>query len=279
MLFQVDPEKCLRDGICAEDCRLIEIKDPDAVPTPINGAEELCVYCGHCVAVCPTGALALHNMSPEECTEIKKDLVINEAQAEQFLRSRRSIRRYKDKPVEREKLNWLIQAAGYAPSAHNARPVHFLVIEDRKELHHLSGLIVDWLRTLLKEVPDLVAPYHFDRVVDYWDSGGDPICRNAPHLVVAHAAENAQFAQVDCVLALGYLELAAMPLGLGATWAGYIMSAAGMNPAFHKVLDLPEGHKCFGALMVGYPTYGFVRMPQRTPPTVTWRRSDTVEQG
>jgi nitroreductase len=277
MLFEVDQEKCLRDGLCVGDCRLIEMKDPDSIPTPISGAEELCVHCGHCVAVCPTGALALHNLKPEDCTEIKKELLINGDQAEQFLRSRRSIRRYRDKPVEREKLNRLIQIAGYAPSAHNIRPVHFLMIEDRKEVHRLSELIVDWLRTLLRDVPELVAPYHFDRVVDYWDQGGDPICRNAPHLVIAHALESNPLASVDCVLALGYLELAAMPLGLGATWAGYIMTAAGMNPAFLQALALPEGHKCFGAMMVGYPAYEFARMPQRTPPQVTWRGSESAE--
>jgi nitroreductase/NAD-dependent dihydropyrimidine dehydrogenase PreA subunit len=277
MFFEVDENKCVRDGLCAEDCRLIEMRDPDSFPTPISGAEELCVHCGHCVAVCPTGALTLQNMGPGDCTEIEKKLVINWPQAEQFLRSRRSIRRYKDNPVEREKLDQLIQTAGYAPSAHNARPVHFLMIEDRKEIKRLSGLIVDWLRTLLKNFPDLVAPYHFDRVIEYWDNGGDPICRNAPHLVIAHAVESTQLANVDCVLALAYLELAAMPLGLGATWAGYIMTAAGMNPEFHKALVLPEGHKCFGAMMVGYPAYGFARMPQRTSPPVTWRRSDSIE--
>ncbi|HMK66489.1 MAG TPA: 4Fe-4S binding protein, partial [Thermodesulfobacteriota bacterium] len=77
MLFQVDEDKCLRDGLCVQDCRLIEMKDPDSIPTPISGAEELCSHCGHCVAVCPTGALALHNLNLEDCTEMKKELIIN----------------------------------------------------------------------------------------------------------------------------------------------------------------------------------------------------------
>jgi nitroreductase/NAD-dependent dihydropyrimidine dehydrogenase PreA subunit len=274
MLFQVDPEKCIRDGICGEDYRGIEMKEPDSVPTPIDGAEELCVYCGRCVAVCPTGALALNNMGPEECTELRQELVINEAQAEQFLRSRRSVRKYQDKPVEREKLTKLIQIAGYAPSGHNARPVHLLVIDDRKEVLRLSGLIVDWFRVLLRDAPALVAPYHFDRLLEYWDRGGDPICRNAPHLVMAHAVESARLAPVDCVLALAYMELAAMRLGLGATWAGYVMFAASLYPPFQQALNLPEYHKCFGAMMIGYPTYGFVRMPPSPPPPVTWCKSE-----
>ena len=111
MLFYVDAEKCNRDGICVEACgrRLIEMGEADSVPTLISGVEELCINCGHCVAVCPSGALALHTMKPEDCPQIKKELFIDLEQAEQFLRSRRSIRNYKDNPVERDKLNKLIQ--------------------------------------------------------------------------------------------------------------------------------------------------------------------------
>jgi nitroreductase/NAD-dependent dihydropyrimidine dehydrogenase PreA subunit len=273
MLFYVDPEKCNRDGFCLEACgrRLIEMEEADSVPTLIAGVEELCINCGHCVAVCPSGALALHTMRPEDCPEIKKELLINVEQAEQFLRSRRSIRNYKDKPVERDKLNKLIQVSGYAPSAHNARPVHFLVIENKAEVRRLSGLVIDWMRMTIKEDPALAKEFHFDRVVAFWDGGKDPICRNAQHLIIAHAAESSPLAQVDCILALAYAELIAPLLGLGATWAGYVMNATIFYPPLMEALKLPESHKCFGVMMVGYPKLKFVRMPLRNPPAVAWR--------
>ena len=191
MPFDVDPEKCNRDGFCVMACgkRLIEMGEGDSVPTRIAGAEELCIGCGHCVTVCPTGALAQHAMTPEDCPEIKKERLIGLDQAEQFLRSRRSIRSYRDKTVERDKLNKLIQVSGYAPSAANARPVHFLVIENQKEVRRLSGLVVDWMRATMKEAPALANALRFDRVIALWDGGRDPICYNAPHLMIAHAAE------------------------------------------------------------------------------------------
>jgi nitroreductase/NAD-dependent dihydropyrimidine dehydrogenase PreA subunit len=273
MLFYVDVEKCNRDGICVEACgrRLIEMGEGDLVPTLVADAEELCVNCGHCVAICPTGALAHHTMRPEDCPQIRKELLIDLEQAEQFLRSRRSIRNFRDKPVERDKLNKLIQVSGYAPSAHNARPVHLLVIEDKTEVRRLSGLVVDWMRVTIKEAPALAKSFHFDRVVALWDGGKDPICRNSPHLIIAHAAENARLAQVDCILALAYAELIALPLGLGTTWAGYVMIATIFYPPLMKALNLPEGHKCFGVMMVGYPKLKFVRMPLRNRPAVAWR--------
>jgi nitroreductase len=243
----------------------------DLVPTLIAGAEELCNNCGHCVVVCPTGALAHHTMRPEDCPEIRNELLIDLEQAEQFLRSRRSIRNYKDKRVERDKLNKLIQVSGYAPSAHNVRPVHFLVIEDKTEVRRLSGLVVDWMRVTIKEAPALARTFDFDRLVALWDRGKDPICRNAPHLIIAHADENARLAQVDCILALAYAELIALPLGLGTTWAGFVMAATTFYPPLMKALNLPEGHKCFGVIMVGYPKLKFVRVPLRNPPAVAWR--------
>ena len=271
MLFSVDREKCNRDKICVEACGLIEMGKADLVPTLIADAEELCTNCGHCVAVCPTGALALRSMGPADCPQIKEELLIGLEQADQFLRSRRSIRNYKEKPVERDKLSKLIQASSYAPSAHNARPVHLLVIEDRKEVRRLSGLVVDWMRLTIKEAPALAKTVHFDRGVALWDEGKDPICHNAPHLIIAHAAESARLARVDCILALAYAELIAPPLGLGTTWAGYVMTATSFYPPLTEALNLPEGHKCFGVIMVGYPKLKFVRMPLRNPPAVEWR--------
>jgi nitroreductase len=210
-------------------------------------------------------------MRPEDCPEIKKELIINLEQAEQFLRSRRSIRNYRDKPVERDKLNKLIQVSGYAPSAHNARPVHFLVIQNKIEVRRLSGLVVDWMRMTIKEDPASAKAFHFDRVVAFWDEGKDPICRNAPHLIIAHAAESSRLAQVDCILTLAYAELIAPLLGLGATWAGYMMIATIFYPPLKEALNLPESHKCFGVMMVGYPKLKFVRMPLRNPPAVACR--------
>ena len=273
MFFCVDSEKCNRDGICVEACgrKLIEMAKPDSLPALIAGLEELCISCGHCVAICPTGALTLPTMRPEDCPQIDKELLINLEQAEQFLRSRRSIRNYMEKPVERDKLNKLIQVSGYAPSAHNGRPVHFLVIEDKAEIRRLSGLVVDWMRKTIKEDPALAKRFRYDRVVRFWDEGKDLICRKAPDLIIAHADESFRLAQADCILALAYAELMAPPLGLGATWAGYMMIAAASYTPLIEALNLPEGHKCFGIMMIGYPKLKFVRMPLRNPPPVEWR--------
>ena len=76
--FIIDQDKCKRDGICAAECpmRIIEFK-ADHVPTPVENAEELCIHCGHCVAICPHGAFSLADMKPEECPPVKNDLALS----------------------------------------------------------------------------------------------------------------------------------------------------------------------------------------------------------
>lgn len=273
MLFTVDPVRCNRCGLCVEACGplLIEMLSQDALPTPVTGGEAFCLDCGHCVAVCPTGALSRDNMVPEECPEIQGRLLINVEQAEQFFRSRRSIRSYRATPVERDKLDRLVQMAGYAPSAHNARPVHLSVTEDRAATRRLSGMVIDWMRKVITEAPAAARSYRFDRLVWYWDGGQDLISRGAPHLIIAHAPKRASMAREDCILALAYMELAAGPLGLGATWAGYVMAALGSSPPLAEALAVLEDHECYGVLMVGYPKFRYARLPVRHPPAVTWQ--------
>ena len=74
-LFVVDEKKCKRDGICAAECptKIISFKDGDPAPSPVKGAEATCINCGHCVAVCPHGALSLEKMPLESCPPVNKD--------------------------------------------------------------------------------------------------------------------------------------------------------------------------------------------------------------
>jgi nitroreductase/NAD-dependent dihydropyrimidine dehydrogenase PreA subunit len=272
-LFSIDREKCKRDGLCVAECPvgIIEMKTDDAFPSPRKRAAQLCINCGHCVAVCPHAALSLSTMKPEDCPPVNKELFLGPDQTEHFLRSRRSIRNYRDQQVDRPTLRRLIDMARYAPSGHNLQPVHWLVIQGSDQLKHFAGLVVDWARLMIATHPEIAGPMHFDRVVAAWELGQDPILRRAPHLVVAHGLQALTPSQSSCIIALTYLELAAASLGLGACWAGYFNAAATLYPPMTEALALPAGHQCFGAMMVGYPTYSYRRLPLRNEPKIEWR--------
>jgi nitroreductase/NAD-dependent dihydropyrimidine dehydrogenase PreA subunit len=271
--FTIDQEKCLRDGHCVAECPLglIEFLADNAYPTPVAGAEALCINCGHCVSVCPQEALRLRTMRAEECPPVQKELRLSPEQTEQLFRSRRSIRTYLERPVEREKLLKLIDLARYAPSGHNVQPVHWLVIQQAEEVRRLAEMVVAWMRIAIDAQPEMAARMHLDRVIAAWEAGQDRVMRSAPHLIVAHAVQGLPVAQTACIIALTYLELAATQLGLGACWAGYFTAATLNHQPLMQTLALPEGHQCYGAMMVGYQKYQYHRMPTRNEPRIAWR--------
>jgi nitroreductase/NAD-dependent dihydropyrimidine dehydrogenase PreA subunit len=264
----IEESICGRDGFCAKVCpaNIIEQKEPDAYPSIIEGSERLCIKCGHCMAVCPSGALKLPSMNPKTATVVKPGMIPDIKTIQLFFASRRSIRNYTPVPVEREQLETIIQAASYAPSGHNGQPLNWLIITDKNEVNKLAGLTIDWMRSMLRKNPS-----GLQKLVDDWDNGIDRICRGAPQLIVAHATKAGHLSQTDCTIALTYLELAAHSMGLGACWAGFLTAAANNYPALTEALDLPEGHQCFGAMMMGHPKYRFHRIPLRKKPAVTWR--------
>lgn len=271
-LLVVDAEKCKKDHICVDECpaRIILMKDKDTPPVPVSRAEEYCINCGHCVAVCPYGALSHTAMTPDQCPPVQKELLLSTEQVEHALRSRRSIRTYKKKAVDRETITRLIDIARYAPSGHNSQPVRWHIIYEREEVHRLAGFVADWMRSHLKKQSALAMSFQMDRIIKGWDAGMDPICRNAPHVVIAHAPKQNLAAPAACTIALSYLDLAAPSFGLGACWAGYFNTAATMWPPMQEALGLPDGNTCFGSMMIGYPKYAYCRLPLRNDPEITW---------
>jgi len=268
----IDAEKCNKDGICATACptNVIRMGSPAEVPSPTPDFESYCLKCGHCIAACPTGAFSLDWLSPDQCPPVRKELALAEQQVEQVLRGRRSIRNYKDKPVEREKLAKLLEIACYAPSAKNNQPWHWTVVQDPAETRRLAGMVIDWMRTAIKQNPELAELRGIVRVVSAWDAGEERICRGAPHVIVVHGDKTYGFGAEDGALALSYLELYAPAIGLGSCWGGYFYSAVNAYPPLFEALGLPADHRAFGAVMVGYPKLKYQRLPLRNEPRVRY---------
>lgn len=147
--------------------------------------------------------------------------------AYQTLVTRRSIRKYLDKPVPSETLDKILEAAMQAPSAVNKQPWHFVVIDDRG---------------LLEEIPDIHPNARM--------AGGAPcailVCGDS---AVAHGPG---YIPQDCSAATQNLLLAAHALGLGAVWCG-VFSASEREEGFRSLLSLPKGIVPFSLVVLGYP--------------------------
>jgi nitroreductase/NAD-dependent dihydropyrimidine dehydrogenase PreA subunit len=267
----VDDSRCDRCGICVLECpvAIIRMADAGALPASVEGRHERCIACGHCVAVCPRSAVSLDGTRPEDCSPVTKDLLPKPEEVELFLKSRRSIRAYRDESVPRDELAKLIDIARYAPSGLNTQPVQWLVIESTPEVRRLAGLVAEWMRAAIGQMPEMAEFLGFGLLVADWDRGTDRILRGAPHLVIAHAPTDDILAPQAAPIALTYLELAAYSIGLGACWAGFFQTAATFAPSIAEALRLPSGHQSLGAMMVGYPRHRFQRIPVRKLPEVT----------
>lgn len=274
MTLTIDTRSCTRCQTCVQVCPagIIAMTGPEDTPAWVDGAQSSCIRCGHCVAVCPEGALSLPFMAPAELPTVKPELAVSADQMVQLVRSRRSIRAYRRKPVERELLARMIDLARYAPTAKNLQPVRWLVIRERQEVQRMAGLVIAWMQELAAAADSRFFPLPLlENLVAEWHSGRDRICRNAPHLILAYGAKNFPAALSGCLISLTTLELAAPAFGLGGCWAGYFNLAAGLYPPLGEALALPEGHQSYGALMIGYPRFSYPRMPLRNPADVTWR--------
>lgn len=269
----IDESLCQRDGICAAECPrgIISGGDSEGFPQVAEAVEAYCMSCGHCVAVCPHGALSAAGIAVEACPAIDKALAPPFEQAEQFLRSRRSIRLFKDRAMDRKTLERLIAVARYAPTASNAQSLQWTVIEGRGKLEALSRATIRWMEGVIEAQPGSPAADYFRPIVARWSEGYDGILRTARTLIVPSAPKENTNGLVDLSIALSYLELAALPLGVGTCWAGLLRAAMLASPGLVASMGLPEGHSWFYPMMIGYPKFRYHRLPERKPPVIHWK--------
>jgi nitroreductase len=205
------------------------------------------------------------------CPPVQENLLIDADTVKHLLRSRRSIRQYKGKVVPHKILEDLIDTARYAPTGSNKQQVFWTVFQNPDDVHKLAEMVVDFMKIILPVTKDKETARRFRRIVDAWGNGRDRVMRGAPHLIVVHSPSGLSFPAADCAIALTYLELYAHAKGLGTCWAGYFTAVAGLHEPIIEALNLPAGHNCFGAVMLGYPQHSYHRIPKRNQPLITWR--------
>jgi len=268
--LQVEQEKCICCGICSDVCPVKMIGMESQGPKAIG---EHCIACGHCVAVCPTGALDNEKAPLANQLPLEKMPVLDADTAARFLRSRRSIRNYKETQVPREKIRQLLDIARLAPTGSNSQGISYYVFDRAETLRKVVAAVIQWMEEEVKKA-SAWAPYFTGIIDSYHKNGYDGILRGAPCLVVAATPKDFFLRGRDNThFSLAYAELYAPSIGLGSCWAGFFEICATNYPPLMDVLGLPEDMAVTGALMVGYPKYTYKRLVDRNPLQVTWQEN------
>lgn len=257
--LRIDYGICTTCGVCVNVCpaNIIQ-RDADASPIVHPGPE--CISCGHCIAFCPSGAMSLETGS--EPAGIADPVTLA-----RHLKTRRSIRVWKDTPVTNEECEELIRITGHAPSGCNIHPVKWVVVNDPAKVKAFVAASAELLRNVPKEdhMYGLAAG-----LLRKLDAGNDAVCRNAPALLIAVTDPKEDLGLVDSVVSLTYADIYAPSIGLGTCWAGFVMILLGVFPPLHKILGIPDGYKPQFALLAGHPKYTFKHIPPRDMPEIFW---------
>lgn len=269
--LSINQQTCTRCGLCAATCPwgIIALPENNWPHYRDEGAER-CILCGHCEAVCPTGALRLDDPQLIPTSFLPKPAEIEPERLGSYLRMRRSIRRYREEPVERVILEQLMAIVRYAPSGRNSQDVQWLMIHDTWEVRRLTGMAVDWMRKTAGSGNPLTARYNLSGMVQAWEEGRDHVCHNAPHLIIAHAHQDNRYRN-NALIALAHLDIVAPSFGLGVCWGGIFMQAVNNWVPLLEAMDLPPCHMPVHCLMLGHPAIQFQRPPKRNPVVVVWR--------
>jgi len=144
-----------------------------------------------------------------------------------LLMTRRSIRKYAERPVNNELIEELIKCGMYAPSACNKQPWYFVVIKERRTL---------------------------DEIADFHPNA--KMLKNAPCAILVCGdeikAHDKSYWPVDCSAATQNILLAAHARGMGACWLG-IYPREERVEKMKKIVGLPEHIHAFALISLGFP--------------------------
>jgi len=268
-MIKVDESLCIGCGSCIRACPGGLITKEE-FPVPIPSGWDSCIDCGHCVAICPTEAMHQRSMGPEDCEPIDIHLIPRWDRVRQYLISRRSVRRYIKKPVEKDKILQLLDVARWAPNGANRQVIRWLVVHDPAEVRRIAQMTIDWMKAVKDKNPALYQEANLEVFVDTWEAGEDRISRGAPCVIQAWAPKDERTAPPAAMIAIAQIQLAAPVLGLGTTFTGSINTASQAYPPLIEALGIPAGSMAHGTFVIGYPAEKYQRVPARRPVDVIW---------
>jgi nitroreductase/NAD-dependent dihydropyrimidine dehydrogenase PreA subunit len=282
-LHLVNPETCRGDGICAEICPEDVLAIVDEKAATVEERAGACILCGQCVAVCPTDSLQMPELPVEDFQDLAKPSLGYDEFLD-LLKLRRSVRVFKDRPVERELIDKILQAAATAPMGMPPHSTEVVVIKGHEERKFLLKQLVRSYESTIKAFSSPIGRtiVRFaagkesygalkDYIVEiarhsneiYRRDGSDAYMRGAPATMLFHANRAALSWEENAHIVCTYAMLAAQSLGLGTTVIGMIPPVVDRSKVLRERYGIPKENKVITSLILGYPKYKYKKSIRR----------------
>lgn len=147
----------------------------------------------------------------------------------EVIQKRRSIRRYQNQSVEKEKIAMVLEAGRLGPSANNTQPCHLIVVTDSKRRESLrSSYNRDWFL----KAPVIIV-----------------VCVNPKESW--HRKDGEEYWKVDAAITMQNMVLTATELQLGTCWVTDFERNG--EKEMKKALNIPKDIKVVAMTPLGYP--------------------------
>ena len=254
----VDEKQCIGCGNCVKVCPVSLFNLIDNKATVTEGG---CLECGHCYAVCPTKAISMPEYDCSDCDEIGSFAQFDADDMLLAMKSRRSVRHFKDTPVTEEQLRKIIEAGRYAPTATNMQNISYTVITG-EQMAEIEKACVGLFRRILKFAGLFSSAARKYNIHDHF------FFFNAPAAILVTAEKSGMDlfgTDINGGLASAYMEIAAESMGLGVLYSGFTVINARLNKKVKRILNLSKKEQPVACLVLGYPDIHFKRIPPRKP--------------
>lgn len=259
--IMIDRKVCIGCGKCVVDCpNFALVLDGGKAAFVKDG----CLECGHCVAICPTAAVSMSGYDMGEVADCASPTPGFSAGA--FLghiRSRRSVRHFQPQPVQRQKIERIIEAGRYTLTGKNRKATRYVVVENSDDNIERDAaqmfLQLECFAGVASSFSKDAAALKGNQV------GDDSFFHHAPVAILVVSEDT-----VDAALASANMETMAEALGLGVLYEGFFVRAAKESKMLRDKLGIEADEKLVIALALGYSAVEYERTAPRKKAVVQW---------
>ncbi len=286
----INQETCKKCKLCIEICPVNIIGvDSNSLVNFIPERESICLKCGQCMAVCHTNSIKIEGYSYEKNFLKLPDNEVDYEKFINFISSRRSVRNFKDKPVEKQVIKQILSSLDYAPYGAEPNKVEITIVNNRKIIENSLPLVEKFLDDVIKWVDNPIVSriikhkkgietfntlknhlYPMSKLENYKLKYGDRITRDAPALIIFHAKKNAEEHTNNALIYATYAMLALHSAGLGGTMNGIMPAAINKVEKVRKIFKIPEENEAIISLIIGYPKYKYQKAIKRDAKKTFW---------